>query len=309
MGERTAKNLEEIYKRLYAKFGPQHWWPGKTKFEIIVGAILTQNTSWNNVEKAIRNLKHHGFLTPQRLKEASVRKIAALIKPAGYFNVKAMRLKNFIHFLFKEYDGSLEKMSKEYWANLRMKLLNVNGIGPETADSILLYAFNKPVFVVDAYTKRVLARHNLIGRHADYQSIQNLFTDNLNQDAKMFNEYHALIVRLGKELCKSKPLCEICPLNNLSYSINYKCYSCNKFLPRPQERYHFNLELYAAPEIVPTEAELKKDPQAEIRSLVDQMGKKNISELPEDKYISHKASLCKKCHDTFRARVQNKEFV
>ncbi len=309
MGERTAKNLEEIYKRLYAKFGAQNWWPAKTKFEVIVGAILTQNTSWVNVERAIRNLRNNHLLTPQKMKEASVHKIATLIKPAGYFNVKAQRLKNFVSFLFKEYDGSLEKMSKEYWANLRIKLLQVSGVGPETADSILLYAFEKPVFVVDAYTKRFLARHNLVGRRADYQAVQELFTDNLNQDAKMFNEYHALIVRLGKELCKTKPLCEICPLNNLSYSINYKCYSCNKFLPRPQERFHLNIQLHAAPEIMPTASEARKDSSAEVKSLIDQFGKKAPSQLPEEAYVSYEVNLCKECRDTFNARIKNKEFV
>ena len=309
MGERTAKNLEEIYKRLLNRFGPQRWWPAQTRFEVIVGAILTQNTGWENVKRAIANLKKKNLLTPQKIKNIHVRKLAALIRPAGYFNIKAKRLKNFINFLFKEYQGSLDKMNREYWPNLRIKLLSVNGIGPETADSILLYAFEKPVFVIDAYTKRMLYRHNLIGRQADYQSVQSLFMDNLSQDKKLYNEYHALLVRLGKELCKSKPLCEICPLNNLSYSINYKCYSCNKPLPRPQERYHLNLELHMAPEISPTEAELKKDPLAEIKSLVAQMGKKAPGELSEDAYNSYKINLCKKCRDIFAARLKNKEFV
>ncbi len=309
MGERTAKNLEEIYKRLLARFGPQKWWPGKTRFEIIVGAILTQNTNWGNVERAIANLKKKDLLTPQKLKNIPTRKLASLIRPAGYFNIKAKRIKNFIDFLFKEYSGSLDKMAKEYWPNLRIKLLGVNGIGPETADSILLYALEKPVFVIDAYTKRMLSRHNLIARNADYQTVQSFFTDNLSQDKKMFNEYHALLVRLGKELCKSKPLCEICPLNNLSYSINYKCYSCNKPLPRPQERFHLNLELHMAPEIAPTEAELKKDLQAEIKSLAVQAGKKSTAELPEEIYTSYKINLCKKCRDIFNTRIKNREFV
>ena len=309
MGERTTKTLEEIYKRLLAKFGPQHWWPGKTRFEIIVGAILTQNTSWDNVERAIANLREKKLLTPQKLKNIPTRKLASLIRSAGYFNVKAKRLKNFVEFLFKEYNGSLDKLAKEYWPNLRIKLLGVNGIGPETADSILLYAFDKPVFVVDAYTKRMLSRHNLINRQADYPTVQSTFMDNLSQDTKMFNEYHALFVRLGKELCKSKPLCEICPLNNLSYSINYKCFSCNKPLPRPHERYHLNLELHQAPEISPTEAELKKDVLAEVKSLMAQMGKKNPTELPEDVYSSYKVNLCKKCRDIFNTRIKNKEFV
>lgn len=309
MGERTAKNLEEIYKRLLAKFGPQHWWPAKSRLEVIIGAILTQNTNWGNVERALRNLKAKNLLEPHKLKKLHSQKLAALIRPAGYFNIKAKRIKNFIDFLFTEYQGSLEKMAKEYWPNLRIKLLSVNGIGPETADSILLYAFDKPVFVIDAYTKRMLYRHNLINRQADYQAIQNYFMDNLSQDKKMYNEYHALLVRLGKELCKSKPLCEICPLNNLSYSINYKCYSCNKPLPRPHERFHLNLEFHMAPEVAPTEAELKKDPDAEIKSLTGQMGKKAPADLPDDVYTSFKVHLCKKCRDIFNTRIKNKEFV
>ena len=309
MGERTAKNLEEIYKRLSVKFGPQRWWPAKSRFEVIIGAILTQNTSWANVERAIENLRKKNLLTPQKLNNIPTSKLAYLIRPAGYFNIKAKRLKNFLDFLFKEYNGSLDKMAREYWPNLRIKLLGVNGIGPETADSILLYAFEKPVFVIDAYTKRLLARHNLIPRHADYQMIQSFFMDNLPQDKRMYNEYHALLVRLGKDLCKSKPLCEICPLNNLSYSINYKCYSCNKPLPRPQDRYHLNLELYMAPEIAPTEAELKKDPEAAVRSLTLQMGKKAPTELLEETYTSQKVHLCRECRDTFHTRFRNKEFV
>ena len=309
MGERTAKNLEEIYKRLYARLGPQHWWPGKTRFEVMVGAILTQNTNWENVEKAIVNLRRKKLLNPKRMRDIRTVKLAALIRPAGYFNVKAKRLKNFVNFLFKEYDGDLDKMAKDYWVNLRIKLLSVNGIGPETADSILLYALQKPVFVVDAYTKRMLARHNLMNRHADYQTVQGMFMDNLSQDTKMYNEYHALLVRLGKDLCKSRPLCEICPLNNLSYSINYKCYSCNKPLPRPQERYHLNFDLFMAPEITPTEAEVKKDSDADIKSLTVQMGKKAPAELPDDIYSSQKIHLCKKCRDIFHTRFQNREFV
>src|SRR3989338_6711878 len=138
MGERTAKNLEEIYKRLLNKFGPQNWWPAKSRFEVIIGAILTQNTSWANVERAITNLREANLLVPRKMKDIPLRKLASLIKPAGYFNIKAQRIKSFIDFLFKEYDGNLDKMAKEYWLNLRLKLLAVNGVGPETADSILL---------------------------------------------------------------------------------------------------------------------------------------------------------------------------
>ncbi len=211
---RTAKvTLKKIYQKLYAHFGPQHWWPGDTPFEVIVGAILTQNTNWANVEKAIANLKRARALTPQGLKKISTQKLATLIKPSGYYNIKAKRLKNFIAFLFEEYDGSLKKMKKEPVAVLRRKVLSVNGVGPETADSILLYAFGKPAFVVDAYTKRLLCRHEVIDEDLDYHAIQDLFHRYLEADEQFFNEYHALIVRVGKEFCKPDPKCFACPLS------------------------------------------------------------------------------------------------
>lgn len=215
MRAKTRVILREIYKRLLKTFGPQHWWPGETPFEVMVGAILTQNTNWGNVERAIRNLKAHHQLSPSALHKISAAELAPLIRPAGYFNVKAKRLKNFVEFLFKEYDGDLKKMAREPLDKLRFKLLHVNGIGPETADSILLYALEKPVFVVDAYTRRVLCRHNLIGQDADYHRIQELFMGHLKPDVRFFNEYHALLVRLGKDHCRPKPLCGECVLNNL----------------------------------------------------------------------------------------------
>jgi endonuclease-3 related protein len=196
----------------------------------MVGAILTQNTNWANVEKAIHNLKRKGLLSPHALRAVSPPTLASLIKPTGYFNIKSKRLKNFIHFLFKEYQGNLKKMASEDTAPLRRKLLSINGIGPETADSILLYALDKPVFVVDAYTKRVLYRHNMIDRHADYVAVQELFMKHLKADVTVFNEYHALLVRLGKDYCKTTPTCEQCPLNNVSYSLKYKCSCCHRAL-------------------------------------------------------------------------------
>jgi endonuclease-3 related protein len=226
MSTPSSENLNGIYRRLFRRFGPQHWWPGRTPFEIIVGAVLMQNTNWNNVEKAIANLRRERALTPRALKEMSLLKLSALIRPAGYFNVKARRLKNFIRFLFEEYGGSLARMAKEPLAVLRPKLLSVNGIGPETADSILLYAFNKPVFVIDAYTKRFLYRHNFAGHDADYHALQDVFTRALPTDRRLFNEYHALIVRLGKEFCKPRPSCESCPLKDYHYSLNARCPSC-----------------------------------------------------------------------------------
>ncbi|MDD5730038.1 MAG: endonuclease III domain-containing protein [Candidatus Omnitrophica bacterium] len=205
--------LNLIFRQLYRYFGPQRWWPAETDFEVIVGAILTQNTNWSNVEKAINNLKENNLLAPRKLYRVSEKKLASLIRPAGYYNIKAKRLKNFLEFLYGRYQGSVKKMSGRDTALLRQELLGVNGIGPETADSILLYSLEKPVFVVDAYTKRMLLRHKFILENADYHSVQKLFERSLKADAGLFNEYHALIVRLGKEFClKNKPRCGLCPL-------------------------------------------------------------------------------------------------
>jgi endonuclease-3 related protein len=215
MRENTSKVLKEIYQKLYAYFGPQYWWPGETPFEVIVGAILTQNTSWNNVKKAIDNLKQGKLLNPSALKKINIRRLAKLIRASGYYNQKAKKLKNFINFLFRDYQGNLSKMLKQELFSLRQELLSVNGIGPETADSIILYAANKPIFVVDAYTKRILSRHNLIKEEADYAKIQQMFMESLRPDAKLFNEYHALFVKLGKDTCKAKPHCAGCLLKDL----------------------------------------------------------------------------------------------
>jgi endonuclease-3 related protein len=204
--------LGEIYQRLYKAFGPQHWWPGDTPFEVIIGAILTQNTAWTNVERAINNLKQANLLSPKGLRKVSQNRLARLIKSTGYYNQKASKVKNFINFLFDNYQGSLRHMFSEDFLLLRARLLEVNGIGPETADSILLYAAGKPVFVVDAYTRRILSRHNLIKPAATYSEIQSYFMDNLENEVRLFNEYHALLVRLGKEICRPKPDCRHCPL-------------------------------------------------------------------------------------------------
>lgn len=209
------RKLEKIYGRLYAAFGRQHWWPGETAFEVAVGAILTQNTNWGNVEKAIGNLKKEGILDAEHLLRMPVRELAGLIRPAGYFNVKAKRLKNFMEFLARDYGGSMTKMKGEAQAVIRRKLLSVNGIGPETADSIILYALEKPVFVIDAYTKRVLSRHGIIEHDFSYDDFQGLFHASLAKDAVMYNEYHALLVRLAKEHCRTKPLCGGCPVEGI----------------------------------------------------------------------------------------------
>ena len=205
----------EIYHKLYRAFGPQHWWPGDSPFEIAVGAILTQNTNWANVEKAIASLKNKRSLSAKGIHEVKTEKLALYIKPAGYFNVKARRLKAFIHFLINEYHGSMGRMKNEKLDTLRTKLLNVHGIGPETADSILLYALDNPVFVIDAYTKRALSRHSVINHDESYERIQDLFHETLKRDTELFNEYHALFVRLGKTYCRKKPLCDGCPLERM----------------------------------------------------------------------------------------------
>ncbi len=207
----------KIYKELYEAYGPRHWWPGETPFEVMVGAILTQNTSWKNVERAIENLKKRNVLYPvgmDRLKEPS---LASLIRPSGTFRIKARRLKAFVTFLLDEYHGDIERMKREGIGELREKLLRVNGIGPETADSILLYGLQKPIFVIDAYTKRIFTRHRLVSEKASYDDLQTLFMDHLPRDEKLYNEYHALLVQLGKNVCKKKPECDRCPLKGIEH--------------------------------------------------------------------------------------------
>ena len=207
------RKLGLIYKKLFSYFGPQHWWPGDSPFEVIVGAILTQNTNWNNVEKAINNLKRENLLIPRKLDGISQQRLASLIRPCGYFNIKAKRLKSFLSVLFGSYQGSLKNMFDLPTPRLREALLDIKGIGPETADSILLYAAQRPVFVVDAYTKRILLRQRLISENSSYGEIQDLFMRNLKENVSFFNEYHALLVKLGKETCaKSNPKCSLCPI-------------------------------------------------------------------------------------------------
>lgn len=205
-----------IYRKLYQTYGPRHWWPGETSFEVMVGAILTQNTSWTNVEKAIQKLKMRGVLNPKGIYFLRKTDLAALIRSSGYYRIKADRLRSFVGFLFEEYGGDPKRMKREKLTELRGKLLGVKGIGPETADSILLYGLKKPIFVVDAYTKRILSRHGMISEKASYEEIQKLFMDHLPPDEELFNEYHALFVHLGKNVCKKSPRCEICPLKSIA---------------------------------------------------------------------------------------------
>ncbi len=208
--------LQSTFCILHSEFGPQHWWPGDTAFEMMVGAILTQNTNWGNVERALANLKSAGALNPRRLAELPPDRLAELIRPSGCFRVKAKRLREFVLWLRRKRPGTeMEFFRRTPTDRLRRELLGVHGIGPETADSILLYALRRRKFVVDAYTRRFLARHGLIAPDAAYDDIQSFFERNLPPSRRLYNEYHALIVRLGKEFCRAKPRCDRCPLEPL----------------------------------------------------------------------------------------------
>lgn len=209
-----AKTIFKIYQKMFDALGPQQWWPGETPFEVIIGAILTQNTNWSNVEKAIKNLKADGKLSPEGIKNVPLAELAKLIRPSGFFNVKARRVKAFIHWLFSRYEGSLSRMFSQDLQTLRNELLSVKGIGPETADSILLYAGNMPTFVVDAYTHRIFSRHGFIAEESTYEEMKSFFEERLPKDVKLFNEYHALLVHIGKRYCKPKKACEPCPLRD-----------------------------------------------------------------------------------------------
>ena len=211
----SKKNLLRIYGALERYYGDLQWWPAQEPFEVIVGAILTQNTNWKNVEKAIQNLKRGKCLVPEKLYRARVGRVETLIRPSGYYRVKARRLKKFLEFLFSQYGGQVESMFAEDWRKLRIKLLTVNGIGEETADSILLYAGHKPVFVIDAYTRRIFSRHGLIDGTENYEEIQMFIMNHLPEDVSLYNQYHALIVNTGKQFCKKEPLCTDCPLGRM----------------------------------------------------------------------------------------------
>lgn len=203
----------KIYTILDDYFGPQHWWPGQSPFEIMVGAILTQNTSWSNVAVAIDSLRASDLLHYDRLCQLTAEEIAPLIRPCGYYNLKAKRLKNLLNMIATVYRAKLDDFLQDSLDSARKNLLRVKGIGPETADSILLYAAHQPVFVVDAYTHRVFSRHNMADEETDYQTLQAVFIDNLPDDVQLYNQYHALIVRVASRYCKkTKPLCEQCPL-------------------------------------------------------------------------------------------------
>ncbi len=209
---RVGRLLNELYHLLWEACGPQGWWPGDTPFEVAVGAILTQNTNWTNVARAIAGLKDQGLLSPRALHDLPEAELARLIRPAGYYNIKARRLKNFLDFLACHFENSMGHMAAADLETLRPALLTIKGIGPETADSILLYALAKPTFVVDAYTFRILSRHDLIPEACAYEDLRQLFMEHLPPEVDRYQEYHALLVRLGKEWCRPQPRCAACPV-------------------------------------------------------------------------------------------------
>ena len=207
--------LHNIYYRLLKHYGPQYWWPGDSPFEVIVGAILTQSAAWQNVEKAITNLKNCGMMSPSALRDISTDKLAKLIHPTGYYNAKALKLTAFVRWLGASCGDDLNKLFTLDIDTLRRQLLDVYGIGPETADSILLYAGNKPVFVIDAYTRRIISRLGLTPEKDNYDTYQKLFIRQVPQDIGLFNEYHALLVRHGKDACRKQPMCGDCCLREI----------------------------------------------------------------------------------------------
>ena len=213
----VGQTLLNIYHLLVARYGPQYWWPAQDPFEIIVGAILTQSAAWSNVEKAIANLKVAKALSPEALRRLSLPEIADLIYSCGYYNAKALKLTFFAHWFGEYYGDNLARLFAGSVDHLRRQLLSVYGIGPETADSIILYAAHRPVFVIDAYTRRIINRFGLVPPGNSYTAYQQFFMDNLTADAQLFNEYHALLVCLGKNVCRSRPLCPQCCLNEMCY--------------------------------------------------------------------------------------------
>jgi len=210
----TGQRLREMYDRLMTGLGPQNWWPAENTLEIMVGIVLAQNTRWPNAQKALADLKQENLLSVAALLDLPDERLAALIEPAGHVNLKVQRLKNLAAYLRERFEDDAERLQERSAATLREELLGIKGIGPETADSILLYACAKPVFVVDAYTYRILQRHGLADEALTYDELQTFFMDHLPHEVPLFNEFHALIVRTGKEFCRKQPLCEQCPLRD-----------------------------------------------------------------------------------------------
>jgi endonuclease-3 related protein len=209
----TTDKIQAFYRAMLEGLGPQGWWPAETPFEVVVGAVLTQNTNWTNVERAIANLKREGLLEARALEAIDAERLGEVIRPAGYFRLKARRLKNVIHLLTDRFGGDLDALFALSTESLRETVLGVSGIGPETADSIVLYAAERPVFVVDAYTARILYRHGLVDSDAGYDDLQSLMAGCLPDDVALLKEYHALLVAVGKRYCKKRmPVCAGCPL-------------------------------------------------------------------------------------------------
>ena len=214
--DRVQEDLLKIYGLLVARFGPLDWWPAESPFEVMVGAILTQNTAWTNVEKAIKELKAAQLLSPRAIQKVDIKRLRRLIRSSGYFNQKALKLKEFVRFfLAGPFFGSLERMKEMDTQALRERLLAVKGIGPETADSIILYALDQPIFVVDAYTRRAFSRLGFLPLGVGYEETQKFFTAHLPADVALYNDFHAQIVYLGKDYCRKKPVCGDCPLAGL----------------------------------------------------------------------------------------------
>jgi len=210
--------LLDMYHLLVARYGPQHWWPAQNPFEVMVGAILTQSAAWRNVEKAITNLKTAKALSPKELRRLSLTEVATFIHPCGYYNAKALKLKSLADWLGKYYTDDLNNLFSCNIAHLRQQFLSIYGVGQETADSIILYAARKPIFVIDAYTRRIINRVGLAPDNNSYVAYQNLFMNNLPTDAGLFNEYHALLVCLGKDACRKSPRCYQCCLSRICCS-------------------------------------------------------------------------------------------
>lgn len=221
------RNIQlKIYNRLLKHYGPQNWWPAKTRFEVIVGAILTQNVNWNNAKIAVDTLKRKKIFSPCVIITTHHKLIASAIKSSRFYNQKTKKLKSFCNYLLRKYNGSLNKMFSEETDKLRKELLSIKGIGKETADSILLYAGKKLSFVSDAYTKRFLERYGLLNDKSGYDDIRYFFMSNLPQDVYIYNEFHALIVHHCYNICKSKPNCSQCPIRRIDK--NNDCYFAKK---------------------------------------------------------------------------------
>ncbi|KPK59260.1 MAG: hypothetical protein AMK73_08745 [Planctomycetes bacterium SM23_32] len=210
-----SETLMEIYRGMREAFGHQHWWPGESPFEVMVGAILTQHTNWRNVERAILALKQEGLLSPAALAAAEPDRLQAAVRSSGYYRQKAARLRRLAAYLIEQAGGDLDLLGEVPTHELRRQLLGIRGIGPETADSILLYALERPTFVVDTYTKRVVVRHGLLDPGCTYMELKELFESCLPQDVELYKDYHAQLVRVGRLFCRSQPLCQRCPLHGL----------------------------------------------------------------------------------------------